>query len=161
MRRGGAGAPAAGRSPLLGTLSFPEPARTPAWPNPTAGEVATGIAVAAAVPALVALACRWIVRRPQPLVDHDLVVADDAVRVASVRRIAAMGLVLALFNLAGALWRYTHTMEGYSDTLPLAGVSVVLGMAWVAWSARSWGPASVRSPDDSASKATTSGPAGA
>ncbi len=124
----------------MGTLGFPEPTQPLMWPNPTRSEVATAVAVAVAVPALVALACRWIVRRPQPLVDPDLVAADDAVRAASVRRIAAMGCVVALFNLAGALYRYRHTMDGYADIVLGAGIFVILCLASAAWSSRSWGP---------------------
>jgi hypothetical protein len=116
--------------------------RSPVLSPPTFAEVATGVAVAVAVPLVVVAACRWIVRRPQPLVDAGLAAADDAVRVASVRRLAAMGCVVALLNLAGALARYTQSGPGHSDALPWLAITVVLIMAWIAWLARAWGPAS-------------------
>jgi hypothetical protein len=140
LRYGPAISSAASSAAWLGTLSFGSGRRSVAWPNPTSRDVAAGVVVAALVPLLVTLACRWIVQRPQPYIDATLVAADDAARTASVRRVAAMGCLVALFNLAGALERYTHTPAGYSDALPAAGIAAALLLAWVAWLARTWDP---------------------
>jgi hypothetical protein len=123
------------------TLAVDASALSAFEPRPTAGEVGAGVGVAVVSPLIVALACRWIVRRPQPLIDPHLVAADDAVRTASVRHLAAMGCVVALFNLTGALQSYQGATHGHRDTVVLAVMSVVIGLAWLAWLARAWGPA--------------------
>lgn len=157
LRYGPAVVGVAASAAWLGTLRFGPDRRSFAWPNPTAQEVTAGVAVAALVPILVLLACRWMVRRPQPYVDARLVAADDAARTASVRRTAAMGCVVALFNLAGALERYTHTLAGYSDAAPIGGIAAALLLAWVAWLARTWGPVDPPKPPRSVSTSAAAG----
>ena len=125
----------------IATLVVDESTLSHFQPRPTSGDVGAGVGLAVVSPLLVILACRWIVRRPQPLVDPDLVAADDALRTASVRHLSAMGCIVALFNLTGALARFHGTTYGRRDTVLLALMSIVVGLAWVAWFARAWGPA--------------------
>jgi hypothetical protein len=128
---------AAAAATWAGTLLFPDqPADLPdRWPNPTAVDVAAGIVVGVAVPVTIVVVARWIARRPQPFVDPGLVAADDAVRRASVRRIAALGCCIALLDLAGGAQRYAGAFNGPIDpaVAVVIGACVVLtGMAWLA-----------------------------
>lgn len=109
-------------------------------------EVAAGVAVALLVPAAALVAGRLIVRRPQPRVHDDLVAADDAVRAASVQRIAAMACVIGFLSLARALAQYAYALTGRSGGLAAAGMVVALLGASVSWSARTWGPVAVPRP---------------
>lgn len=124
----------------MGTLGLSESNRPSVWTNPTRSEVATALVFAAAVPVLVALSCRWIVRRPQPLVDPDLVAADHAVRAASVRRIAAMGSAVALVNLAGALFHHASASAGRAHFAFTTAAILTVMLAAAAWSSRAWEP---------------------
>jgi hypothetical protein len=145
----------------LATLRIEGPSPSSPWPEPTPRDVATGMAVAIALPALVALACRWVVHRPQPLVDPDLVAADDAITSSSVRRLAAMGCIIGLFNLAGALQRYADVAEGFGDTAVGAAVTACFLLAWGAWLVRGRGPTWWRRPElPSSERAPTPAPAG-
>jgi hypothetical protein len=145
----------------LAALGVLHPSPTSPWPVPTTRDVAAGTATAIAIPVLVTLACRWIVRRPQPLVDPDLVAADDAIRSSSVRRLAAMGCIIGLFNLAGALQSYSDAARGAGDAALSAAVLVCLLLAWGAWSVRGRGPTRWRRPGsmEAAAAATTTAPA--
>jgi hypothetical protein len=130
----------------LAAIRFLDPSPSSPWPEPTLRDVATGTAVAITIPVLVTLTCRWVVRRPQPLVDPDLVAADDAIRSSSVRRLAAMGCIVGLFNLAGALQRYADAAEGFGDTALAVAVAVCILLAWGAWLVRGRGPTWWRRP---------------
>jgi len=141
LRFGPAVAGVAACATWIATLLVDESALSHVEPRPSPGEVGAGVGLAVVNPVLVTLACRWIVRRPQPLVDPDLVVADDALRTASVRHLSAMGCIVALFNLTGALASYHGTTYGRRDAVVLAIMAIVVGLAWVAWLARAWGPA--------------------
>jgi hypothetical protein len=101
--------------------------------------IAAGIVFAAIVPLVVVGAQRWILRRPQPLVAPELVAADDAVRAASVRNLAAVGSVMVLLNLAGGLFQYLKAVDIWAlDWLFGAGVAVSLGLAAISWWSRTW-----------------------
>jgi hypothetical protein len=102
------------------------------WDNPTGAEVAAGVALALVLPALTAAAEAWIVRRPQPFTDAQLVAADDGARAASARRIAAMACCIALLGLAGGLTRYSGAFNGPIDGV--VAVAVVTCLVLAAWS---------------------------
>jgi hypothetical protein len=99
-------------------------------------EIVVGIVFGLAVPALVALTQRWIVSRPQPFVVSSLVDADDAIRAASIRYLAAVGTAMALLNLAGAAVQYTYRWNGTADILTGGTVLVSISAAWFYWNAR-------------------------
>lgn len=100
------------------------------------GEIVIGIVFGVAVPALVTLTQRWIVSRPQPFVVGSLVEADNAIRAASVRYLAAVGTAMALINLAGAAIEYTYHWDGLGDVLTGGTAFVSVAAAWFYWNAR-------------------------
>jgi hypothetical protein len=102
--------------------------------TPSAFDVATGVALAVAVPLIVFCVGTWVVRRPQPVVSADVLTADDAVRAASVRTLATVGTTIVLIDVAGGLipWSVFH---GAVDALVAVGVTVALLLAWLSWSA--------------------------
>jgi hypothetical protein len=57
-------------------------------------------ATAAVLPFLLEVLQRWIVRRPQPLVEPDLLAADDAIRSQSVHSICGSGMAIQLLLIA-------------------------------------------------------------
>lgn len=99
-------------------------------------EIITGIVFALAVPAVVALTQRWIVTRPQPFSIPSLIAADDAIRAASVRYLAAVGTAMALLNLSGGGFQYTPFWNGASDVLFGGTALASLVLAWFYWNAR-------------------------
>ncbi|HEV7762342.1 MAG TPA: hypothetical protein VGO78_25210 [Acidimicrobiales bacterium] len=104
--------------------------------------VVANLVLALVVPLVTVGAQRWIVRRPQPLVDPDLMAADDAGRGASMRNLAAIGTAVVLLNLAGGLIQYVYALDVTPvDWLCGAGVAVSLGLASISWSSRNiWRP---------------------
>lgn len=100
------------------------------------GEIVTGLVFAVAVPAVVALTQRWIVTRPQPFSIPSLVAADDAIRAASVRYLAAVGTAMALINLAGGGFQYTVVWNGAADVVFGGASFASLILAWFYWNAR-------------------------
>jgi hypothetical protein len=52
---------------------------------------------------------RWLVERPQPFVDADLIAADDALRSQSVHSVAGSGLAIELLCLGTALFLLAQT----------------------------------------------------
>jgi hypothetical protein len=78
-----------------------------AVPFPAGTAAPSGLALA--VSALLAVAFgagleaveRWLVRRPQPFAETDLVAADDALRAQSIRAVAGAGLALLLLLCSG------------------------------------------------------------
>lgn len=102
-------------------------------------DIAIGIAFVLVVPLVVVLAQRWILRRPQPLVAPDLVAADDAVRAASVRNLAAVGTALVLLYLAGGLLQYVEVVEDTTvDWSAGLASTLCLALAIVSWWSRAW-----------------------
>lgn len=134
--------PPARRDDLPGLFFMDDPVSPTSMPR----EVAAGVAVALLVPAASLAAGRLIVRRPQPRVHDDLVAADDAIRTASVQRIAAMACVVGFLSLARVLAQYAYASTGRPGGLASAGMFVALLGASVAWSARTWGPVAVPYP---------------
>ena len=101
--------------------------------------IVAGVAFALLVPLLVSGAQRWILRRPQPLVGPELVAADDAVRAASVRNLAALGSALVLLGLAAGLLQYVEVVDVVAvDWLFGAAAGVSLVLALVSWWSRAW-----------------------
>ncbi|MBN2621937.1 MAG: hypothetical protein JXA83_01155 [Acidimicrobiales bacterium] len=143
--------PPARRNDLPGLFFMNDPVSPSSMPS----EVAAGVAVAILVPAATLVACRLIVRRPQPRVHDDLVAADDAVRTASMQRIAAMACVVGFLSLARAMAQYAYAVAGRSGGLAAAGMFVALLGASVSWSARTWGPVAVPRPRRFRHRSTT------
>jgi hypothetical protein len=101
--------------------------------------IVAGVVFALLVPALAAAAERWILRRPQPLVGPELVAADDALRAASVRNLAAVSATVVLLNLAGGLFQYVQFVDDTAlDILCGVGVAMSLGLALLSWWSRLW-----------------------
>ena len=75
---------------------------TGGWPNRTFVLV-IGVATAAFAVALERLQ-RWLVRRPQPFSDPELLVADDAIRAQSAHSLAGSGLAVLLLLNGGICW---------------------------------------------------------
>ena len=99
-------------------------------------QIVVGVVFALAVPLLVALTQRWIVSRPQPFGDQSLVAADDAVRAASVRFVAAVATAMALINLSGAAFHYLYAYDGLVDVIFGSTTFGSLALAWFYWNAR-------------------------
>ena len=125
-------------------------AAVPALPDPRGGwdlspvtSAAIGVALGLAVAGLAPLTARWILRRPQPVAADDLVLADHAVRAASVRSVAAVATLMGLLNLAGGLALYTRPFAGSADTVLAVAVIALLAAALVAWGARKPGEAPI------------------
>ena len=81
----------------------------------------------AAVAGLLAVALvrleRWLVQRPQPFTEPDLVAADDAIRSQAVHSTAGSGLAIELVCLAGVLLVLSRSdVQLLRWTLPWAGV---------------------------------------
>lgn len=100
------------------------------------GAIITGLVFALAVPAVVAVTQRWIVTRPQPFSIPSLVAADNAIRAASVRYLAAVGTAMALINLAGGAFQYTPFWDGAADVVLGGAGFASLILAWFFWNAR-------------------------
>jgi hypothetical protein len=99
-------------------------------------EILIGLALSITLPALVAVTQRWIVRRPQPYSIPSLVDADDAIRAASVRYLAAVGSAMALVNLAGGAVQFLP-FRGFQGDFLFGGIaSASLIGAWFYWNAR-------------------------
>jgi hypothetical protein len=88
---------------------------------------------AAGVPALTAVAGRWIVRRPQPFVSGDLVAADDALRAAATRRLTA----LVCTALAAAATVAFYELGASTGTEGVTGIAWLGGIASVVVALRS------------------------
>lgn len=102
----------------------------------TPTEIVIGLVFAAAVPAVVIAAQRWIVSRPQPVVEPGLVAADDAIRAASVRFIAAVGTAMGLLNLSGGAQEFAYSANGLVDFVFGGTAIACLALAWLYWCAR-------------------------
>jgi hypothetical protein len=101
--------------------------------------IAAGVAFALLVPLLVGGAQRWILRRPQPLVAPELVAADDAVRAASVRNVAALGSAHVLLGLAAGLLQHVEVVDVTAvDWLFGVAAGACLLLALVSWWSRAW-----------------------
>lgn len=150
LRFGPAVAGCAAAIAWAGALLLPDqPAYVPdRWTNPTTREIATGIALGLGVPIAITLVGRWIVRRPQPLADPALTAADDAMRRASVHRIAAMGCCIALLGLADALQRYSGAFNGPIDPVVALALTVCLALTAWAWFRRDHATAPAAGPVD-------------
>jgi hypothetical protein len=78
---------------------------------------------------------RYIVRRPQPAVDEDLLRADDAVRSASVHALAGAGIALELLIVAVELGGigFVSDIQVLRWTLPWLGMGCFVAsiLAWV------------------------------
>ncbi len=127
----GAGAGGAAPADVSGNLTVTTGSGLDDDGGPSAGDVATGAALALLLPVLTAAAEAWIVRRPQPFTDVQLVAADDAARAASTRRLAAMACCIALLGLAGGLTWYAAQLDGTVDAV--VGVSVTVCLVLAAW----------------------------
>jgi hypothetical protein len=101
--------------------------------------IVAAVVFALLVPLLTIGAQHWILRRPQPLVDPELVAADDAVRAASVRNLAAVGGAVVLLSLAGGLLQYVEIVHvAPVDWVFGAGAAMSLGLALMSWWSRAW-----------------------
>jgi hypothetical protein len=87
---------------------------------------------------------RWVVHRPQPFTDAELVAADDAIRSQSVHSLAGSGLamqLLALGLIASALWFSDAPVFRWTMWLPaaacfLGSIHVCLYYGHRAWRVR-------------------------
>ena len=102
---------------------------------PPVGWVIVACIVVAALPLVSHVGSRWVLTRPQPYVSPDLVATDDALREASVRRIAslasvgaAISLSLALAALGGAVDDGT-TPNTVLDALLAASLLAIVALA--------------------------------
>jgi hypothetical protein len=136
------GPPAAG---LLAAVVWTGVAWLPAGLADSGIRRADGRAIVAAVvfallvPLLTVGAQRWILRRPQPLVDPELVAADDAVRAASVRNLAAVGGSVVLLGLASGLFQYAEIVDAVAvDWVFGIATAMSLGLALLSWWSRAW-----------------------
>ena len=120
----------------LGVASVEGPRRRDHLYTASTDQIVVGAVFALAVPLLVALTQRWIVSRPQPFGDQSLVAADDAVRAASVRFVAAVATAMALINLSGAALHYTYAYDGLGDIVFGGTAFGSLALAWFYWNAR-------------------------
>lgn len=91
--------------------------------------------VFAGVAALLAVALgrleRWLVQRPQPFTEPDLVAADDAIRSQAVHSMAGSGLAIELVCLAGALLVLSRShVQLLRWTMPVAGALGFVAAIW-------------------------------
>jgi uncharacterized membrane protein len=100
-------------------------------------DIIVAIAFVLSVPLAVTGAQRWILRRPQPLVTPDMLAVDNAIRTASIRNLAAVGIALVLLYLSGGLLQYVWALHVTAVDW-LFGLATVasLVLAMVAWSLR-------------------------
>ena len=100
-------------------------------PNGTDELLHSGARVAAVLAPLIMvvawLAERYLIRRPQPVVDQSLVAADDALRASSVHLLGASGMA-AVCLLIGSQCGYFLTLE-HSSLQWIAAPGAVLGFA--------------------------------
>ena len=77
---------------------------------------------------------RYIVRRPQPMGDADLVDADDAIRSLSVHALAGAGIALELMMVGGAIFAisFVTDVQILRWTFPWLGVAA-MGAALGSW----------------------------
>ena len=74
---------------------------------------------------------RWLVQRPQPFTDPDLVAADDAIRSQAVHSLAGSGIAIELVCLAGALFVLSRSdVQFLRWTMPWAGVLGLVAAIW-------------------------------
>ena len=66
----------------------------------------------------------------------DLVGADDAVRAASVRALATVGVTIVLLDAAGGLVLWTRAADGAGDVAVAAVTVVLVVLGFATWSAR-------------------------
>jgi hypothetical protein len=86
---------------VVGVLPYGE--RSPGGAPNTAVVVALGLVAAAFAVGLERLQ-RWLVERPQPFVDPELLAADDAIRSQSVHSLAGAGLAILLLLAGSVCW---------------------------------------------------------
>jgi hypothetical protein len=99
--------------------------------SPVTRRVAVVLAVLAALTLLSVWSMRVIVRRPQPAAPPDVVAADDAIRRAAVRRIAAgWGVLQCMAAIAVARWLAAGS--GSDVVAEIATAAEVVGAAGVA-----------------------------
>jgi hypothetical protein len=123
----------------------------PAFPPVTGSSVTQDLLTAAVVAGPVALVLaagallgqRALVRRPQPMVEAELVALDDAMRSSSVRTIAATSVATTSFLVATQLGGIDQGLPDGSlpnGLLFLPGAVVVLAafVAWQRWVNRGW-----------------------
>jgi hypothetical protein len=86
------------------------------------------------VAGVVELVQRMIVRRPQPVLSPDLMVADDAIRAASLHALAGSGVALTLLGLSYQVAAIGNGIEPpfLGWLLPLSAL-VMLGLALRSW----------------------------
>ena len=84
---------------------------------------------------------RYLVRRPQPLTDPDLVAADDAMRSSSAHRLAASGLSIVSLIVA---WQFAYLVQvvawGWSTVfgMAIAGGFLAAFLVFRYWRDRPW-----------------------
>jgi hypothetical protein len=100
---------------------------------PPLGWVIVACIFVAALPTASVLGSRWILARPQPFVSTDLVATDDALREASVRRIATLASVGAAISLSLAVTALGGALDdGSAPQTALSAVLLVSLLAIVA-----------------------------
>ena len=71
---------------------------------------------------------RWLVQRPQPFSDPELVAADDAIRSQAVHSVAGSGLAMLLLLLGGVLFGFAATdVQILRWTMWLPGLACFVG----------------------------------
>jgi integrase len=74
---------------------------------------------------------RWLVERPQPFTEPDLVAADDAIRSQSMHSLAGSGLAVELVCLAGVLGALTRSdVQLFRWTLWVPALLCFGGAVW-------------------------------
>jgi hypothetical protein len=75
---------------------------------------------------------RWLVERPQPFTDADLLAADDAIRSQSLHSVAGSGLAVQLLLLGGLLFGLTVTdVQLLRWTMWVPGLACFVGSIYV------------------------------
>lgn len=92
----------------------------------------SSVVVVAALAAVLGLALerveRWLVQRPQPFSDAELVAADDAIRSQAVHSVASSGLAMLLLLLGGVLFGFaTSDVQVLRWTMWLPGLACFYG----------------------------------
>jgi hypothetical protein len=83
----------------------------------------------------------WLVQRPQPFAQPDMVAADDAIRSQAVHSLASSGLAIELVCLAATLGVLSRSdVEPLRWTMPVAAVAGLVAAVWtcVHYGHRGW-----------------------
>ena len=105
---------------------------------PSSGADMVGSVALSAIAALVTVVgVRWVVRRPQPVPDHEVLAVDDALRSHGLHLVVGTTIVVGFLGAAAASFNLaTVTSVGVLQWVSMAVGAAELVLAFVAWGLR-------------------------